>query len=59
MTRGTQPFPVNGMFADGLSIPFIDIAGNNLLSYTFYLAIVVLIGIYALTRKEIDRILQN
>jgi hypothetical protein len=59
LTEGTQPFPVNGIFADGLSIPIGEILQSSITGYILYLAALIGIGIYAITVKEIDKILQR
>jgi len=58
-TEGTQAFPVRQMFSDGISIPFASIMSSDFSSYFIYLCVLSIIGIIALTRKEIDKILQN
>ena len=58
ITKGVRPFDVGSSFSDGLSIPFATIITNNGFGYIIYISALMLIGIFALTRKEIDRILQ-
>jgi hypothetical protein len=59
VTEGTKTFPVNSMFADGISIPFISLMKSAGFSLIIYLIAVACIGIFALTKKEIDKILQR
>jgi len=59
VTEGTKAFPVNNMFSDGISLPFISLMKKGGFSLIFYLFIVICIGIFALTKKEIDKILQR
>jgi len=58
VTEGAKPFPVNGGFADGLSIPVGKLLCSEGMGYAAYLAVVVFVGIWALIRKEIDKIPQ-
>jgi len=58
VTEGAKPFPVNGWFADGLSVPVGSLLVSEGVGYAVYLAAVVAVGILALTRKEIDKIPQ-
>ena len=58
-TEGTQAFPVREMFSDGISIPVLSIFQNDFTGYLIYIVVVSMVGIFALTRKEIDKILQS
>jgi len=58
-SEGTQAFPAKDMFSEGISIPFISIMKTDFSSYLVYLLAVSIVGILALTRKEIDKILQH
>ena len=59
ITGGTKALPVNDMFSDGISIPVISMISKEGWSFIIYLTVVCSIGIFALTKKEIDKILQK
>lgn len=59
ITGGTKALPVNDMFSDGISIPVISLLHKEGVSLIIFLIAVCLIGIFALTKKEIDKILQK
>ena len=59
VTEGTKAFPVNNMFSDGISLPFVSLMKTGGFNLILYLIIVSSIGIFALTKKEIDKILQR
>lgn len=58
LAEGAKALPVKFMFAQGVSIPFLALIKDNFVSFALYLVLVVLIGTWILTRKEIDKILQ-
>ena len=58
LTEGAKPLPVNGLFSDGISIPVASFLSTYGFSFFAYLAIVALLGLYALRVKEIDKIPQ-
>ena len=58
LAEGAKALPVKYMFAQGVSIPFWELIKDNSASFALYLALVVFIGTWILTRKEIDKILQ-
>jgi hypothetical protein len=58
ITESTKAPPVNQMFADGISIPVKTLMTSWGIGFFIYMLIVMLIGIWMLTKKEIDRILQ-
>ena len=59
VTEGTKAFPVNDMFSDGISVPVLSMIRSDGISFIIYLGAVCFFGIFALTRKEIDKILQK
>lgn len=59
ITKSTKAPPVNDMFSSGISIPASDLISTWGSGYLIYLVLVLLIGIWTLTRKEIDKILQT
>ena len=59
ITESTKAPPVNQMFADGISIPVKTLLISWGSGFIFYILIVIFIGIWTLTKKEIDKILQS
>ena len=59
ITESTKAPPVNGMFADGISIPVKSLFFSWGIGFITYILIVIFIGIWVLTKKEIDKILQS
>lgn len=58
ITESTKAPPVNEMFADGISIPVKTLAFSWGTGFLIYILVIIALGIWTLTRKEIDRILQ-
>jgi hypothetical protein len=46
------------MFSDGICLPMLSMAGSWGIGFAIYLTVIIGLGIYMLTKKEIDRILQ-
>lgn len=59
ITESTKSPPVYNTFANCLSIPILQLLKSWGSGYILYLFIVLFIGIWALTRKEIDKIMQT
>lgn len=59
VTEGTKALPVNDMFADGISVPIFSLIRSDGGNLVLYLVAVCVIGTFALTKKEIDKILQK
>lgn len=58
ITESTKSPSVNQMFADGISIPVKTLATSWGPGFCIYIVVVIFLGIWILTKKEIDRILQ-
>jgi hypothetical protein len=58
LTQGINIPPVVEMFSDGICLPMLSMAGSWGIGFAIYLTVIIGLGIYMLTKKEIDRILQ-